>query len=341
MKLTHLTDDSLDQKIQGLVQSEREILTEIIHHLREIEYRRLFSSFGFSSLFSYTVKRLGYSEDQAHRRISAMRLLKELPAIEEKISSGELTLTNLSNAQTLFRQEEKAHVARTTDEKLELLEKLTHSTTREAEKLLEQESFIHQKLKPELDLEESGFIDMHFPADKDLQEKLKRLMALKGNSENELAKLIHLMAEQCLSKWDPLEKAKRREKAERLAKNNDAPVPAAPKVNLPKVNLPKVNAGKLNSGNELEESIDADRTRYIPAMIRHAVYLRDGGKCRNCGAFEAVEIDHLTPYAQGGKHDIDNLRLLCRSCNQRHAIETYGQEKMGNFLRSPFAEYLN
>jgi hypothetical protein len=148
MKLSHLTDDGLDQKIQCLVQSEREILTEILHHLREIESRRLFSRYGFSSLFSYTVKRLGYSEDQAHRRISAMRLLKELPAIEEKISSGELTLTNLSNAQTLFRQEKKAQVARTLDEKLELLEKLTHSSTREAEKTLERESFIHQKLNP-------------------------------------------------------------------------------------------------------------------------------------------------------------------------------------------------
>jgi hypothetical protein len=338
VKLSLLTDDSLDQKIQSLVQSEREILTEILHHLREIESRRLYSSYGFSSLFTYAIKRLGYSEDQAERRISAMRLLKELPEIEEKISSGELTLTNLSNAQTLFRQEKKAQVARTLDEKLELLEKLTHSTTREAEKVLEQESFIHQKLKPKLDLEESGFIDMHFPADKELQGKLKRLMALivHPNSGSELSKLIHLMADECIGKWDPLEKAKLREKADCRAKNNDAPVPAAPKVNTG-----KLNAGKLNSVRESKESLETDRSRYIPAAIKHAVYLRDGGKCRNCGSIGAIEIDHITPYALGGTHDIRNLRLLCRSCNQRHAIETYGQEKMGKFLRSPFSAYLN
>lgn len=58
--------DTTDQ----LVQQERELLIEILRHLREIERRRLFSALGFKSLFDYAVKRLKYSEDQAGRRIS-------------------------------------------------------------------------------------------------------------------------------------------------------------------------------------------------------------------------------------------------------------------------------
>ena len=43
-----------------LVQEERELLTSVLAHLREIERRRLFCDLGFSSLFSYAVEKLGY-----------------------------------------------------------------------------------------------------------------------------------------------------------------------------------------------------------------------------------------------------------------------------------------
>ena len=104
MNLSHLTDQSLLDKAAQLAKEERELLTAILHHLKGIERRRLFSSLGYSSLFDYAVKSLGFSCDQAFRRISAMRLLKELPQIEEKISSGKMTLTNLNLAQSLFKQ---------------------------------------------------------------------------------------------------------------------------------------------------------------------------------------------------------------------------------------------
>ncbi|PWU15627.1 MAG: hypothetical protein C5B49_11520 [Bdellovibrio sp.] len=97
-RLGSLSDSALLENTQTLVKQERELLTEILHHLKEIENRRLFSSLGYKSLFDYAVKHLQYSEDQAARRISAMKLLKELPEIEEKIELGSLTLANLSMA---------------------------------------------------------------------------------------------------------------------------------------------------------------------------------------------------------------------------------------------------
>lgn len=90
MNLRNVSDQVLLEKTENLVKQERELLTQVLHHLREIESRRLFSSLGFKSLFDYAVKKLGYSADQAARRISAMRLLKEIPELEEKIESGAL-----------------------------------------------------------------------------------------------------------------------------------------------------------------------------------------------------------------------------------------------------------
>lgn len=97
-----LADDVLLDETQKLVKEEREILTQVLHHLREIERRRLYSQLRYGSLYEYATKELGYSEDQAYRRIQAMRMLKELPEIEEKVNDGSLSLTHLGMAQSFF-----------------------------------------------------------------------------------------------------------------------------------------------------------------------------------------------------------------------------------------------
>jgi 5-methylcytosine-specific restriction protein A len=30
----------------------------------------------------------------------------------------------------------------------------------------------------------------------------------------------------------------------------------------------------------------------------------------------SAEVDHITPHSQGGKDHIDNVRVICRQCNQ-------------------------
>jgi len=102
MNLKHLRDDELLTVTKDLVQMERTTLTKILHHLREIERRKLYSDLGCASLFEYAVKHLQYSEGQAGRRIQAMRLIKEIPEIEQKIASGALSLSNISQAQSFF-----------------------------------------------------------------------------------------------------------------------------------------------------------------------------------------------------------------------------------------------
>lgn len=56
-------------------------------------------------------------------------------------------------------------------------------------------------------------------------------------------------------------------------------------------------------------------SRAIPQHIRTAVYYRDGGQCRECGASEYLEFDHDIPYSRGGATSEANLQLLCRRCN--------------------------
>jgi hypothetical protein len=73
------------------------------------------------------------------------------------------------------------------------------------------------------------------------------------------------------------------------------------------------------------------RSRAIPAAVRRAVFERDGGACafvdaqgRRCGCTSGVELHHVVPFAMGGAHAADNLRVYCRAHNQRQGERDFG-----------------
>jgi len=51
INLNHLKDKDLLTQMRQLIQSERDLVVSILHHLREIERRRLFADLGYGSLF--------------------------------------------------------------------------------------------------------------------------------------------------------------------------------------------------------------------------------------------------------------------------------------------------
>ena len=74
------------------------------------------------------------------------------------------------------------------------------------------------------------------------------------------------------------------------------------------------------------------RSRRIPARVRRQVWRRDQSRCAFCGPAgrcsetRGLEIDHVTPWALGGRSDdAANLRLLCRAHNQSEAARLFGE----------------
>ncbi len=41
----------------------------------------------------------------------------------------------------------------------------------------------------------------------------------------------------------------------------------------------------------------------------------DGGTCTACPATTGLEVHHVVPVADGGVHELHNLRTLCASCH--------------------------
>jgi hypothetical protein len=77
------------------------------------------------------------------------------------------------------------------------------------------------------------------------------------------------------------------------------------------------------------------RTRQIPAAVKRAVHVRDGGRCRyvdeqgrRCGAHDRLEFHHRHPFGFGGDHSVGNIALVCQPHNHRLAEIDYGQQAM-------------
>jgi hypothetical protein len=82
------------------------------------------------------------------------------------------------------------------------------------------------------------------------------------------------------------------------------------------------------------------RSRYIPVVLRRALFQRAGGQCcyvdqatgRRCGERRWLEVDHIKPFSCGGGHSPENLQVLCRSHNMMRARDVFGSEKIEKSL---------
>jgi hypothetical protein len=62
------------------------------------------------------------------------------------------------------------------------------------------------------------------------------------------------------------------------------------------------------------------------------VFERDGDQCtyvdaqgRRCSCRSFLELDHVIPFARGGKAVLENLRVRCRAHNRWYAEQTFGR----------------
>ena len=79
----------------------------VIDHLREIHTRRLYLSRGFSSLFDYVVRELGYTDSAAARRINTMHLCAEFEEVREGLQDGSFTLSTAAQLQSAFDRQKR------------------------------------------------------------------------------------------------------------------------------------------------------------------------------------------------------------------------------------------
>ena len=387
LTLKKLSDDHLLSQTKTLVQKERKLNVKILQHLQEIESRKLYLERGFSSLFDYTVKELGYGEGAAYRRIKTMKLCQDIPETKTQIESGQLTLSTASQLQNFFeKQKRKSNInlknqsitvpnntksnSRSSvqqvlrnvsslrrnsalskenhdlnlcfskeksslknientgcsseeviqnnsfaslDQKKNLINKTLGKSQAKTQKLLSEvdpevfqqkektRSIGNQKVELKVILDEDCFKNL---------ETLKNLLSHK-NPRMSYGELINLLAELGLKKYDPRKKLN--QKPTKKQKNQKT---------LCSVNLLKTEQNK---------SKPKKNNRSIPQKIKQYIWKRDQGECsyvclktkNKCRSKHLLQIDHIQPFALGGSHHPDNLRLLCARHNQYRSQRTF------------------
>jgi hypothetical protein len=298
MNLRNFSDVELLASLKKEVQEERQKMTSVLEHLREVDRRKLYAESKYSSLWEFCVKELKYSSGSAGRRVRAMRLLRELPALKEDLLDGKQNLTSLSQAQSFFRLEEKTQEKRlTSEEKKEVLEKIEDKSTRDCEMELLKLSSVpvqisHPEKKRTID---ETHTELKLVLNAAAMEKLARIQALRSHANPSMnyAELFEYMADEVLKKIDPMEKISKRGSAQNEAAQQ---------------------TGRIT----------------LPVILKQEVWKRDGGSCsyidergEKCGSKHFLEIDHIWPIALGGENTIENLRLLCRGHNQRSAVRIF------------------
>lgn len=101
--LSALSNAELVASLEKLKGQETETTLSVLYHLVELDKRRYYRDLGFSSLFFYCTKRLGYSESSAGRRITAARCLREFPELAEMIRNSQVTLCTIAAAAQTLR----------------------------------------------------------------------------------------------------------------------------------------------------------------------------------------------------------------------------------------------
>jgi 5-methylcytosine-specific restriction endonuclease McrA len=88
------------------------------------------------------------------------------------------------------------------------------------------------------------------------------------------------------------------------------------------------------------ECTASEPSRHIPDEVRDVVFIRDGGQCTfvaadgtRCECRKDLQVDHITPFSNGGPLKLPNLRLLCGPHNRRVAELTMGMHVMQPYWR--------
>jgi 5-methylcytosine-specific restriction endonuclease McrA len=322
--LKNLTDYELDVAALVAAKNERLALVDVLAHLAEVDRRKSFSP-RFESLVAYAIGLLGYDSKSAWRRVSALRLMQELPEITPAIESGKLDLTKIVLAQNHFRNEAKAaltgHGSEVTPmlfppdavkantalikapltkaEKIDVLSSMMSRSSREAERDLVLKSSAPEKLKrPDVVKPLAG------------QSNEVRLVLM----DDDLALVRELKG--LLAHRIPNASV-----GEVVSSALKAAVSA----------IKKERSGESKIRRAAREPVRSEESRRSPgAELKRKVWVRAQGKCEICESRLALEYDHRVPFASGGKTTFGNLRLLCRICNQRESIKIYGPRTFRN-----------
>lgn len=323
-----MSDDVLVAKIKNLAAIERKLTQVMILHISEMDRRKLYLKFAYSSLFEYLIKEIGYSEGAAQRRIDAARLLVTVPELAGKIESGQIKLTQVSHLQKICRQVKKDSGRSVSAElRQEILLKLENKTSAATQVIvancLNIESQQETSVRKSFQADESVRVELTFS--KEEFALIQQVQAsLSGQSGGEFKNTIVEMA-RIIEKMNlPNKKniatsnATSTSPTEHVTQYNitaTVAVKSGNEVNLYNKTYIRDKANKNHKANKANKTLTLKMKKEIKLRDQYCQF-KDHLTGKVCGSRYYLEVDHIQPRFAGGDHAPGNLRMLCRNHNQ-------------------------
>jgi hypothetical protein len=348
------TARELSRHLATLLRREHEAMADFLVALADFDRRRLYVELGHSSLFAFLHRELGLSKGAAFFRNTAARLVQSYPEIVEPLRDGRLCLTSLAHLAKVLTPENKAEMLprffqRSKSEARELVAELlpVAAPPRRAVVTAVQPAPVPNlaptspapantcNLPPTSGFPEN-LVGANSPADqRDLLSHREARFATKPAVVEPLTadlRRYHLTVSKRF--------------LQKLEAARDA---------LSHSKLGATPEQILEAGLDLILAADARRkaivarprktpppstTDRVPAHVKRAVFLRDGGRCQFplasggvCGSRYRVQLGHIIARADGGPPTEDNLRCECETHNQHRADLDFGKPFMDRFRR--------
>ena len=309
------SDKELLARTVELVRVEREHLVEVIEHLAEVERRRAYLDAACRSLSCYCIERLGYSTDEARKRVAVARLSGRFPQVLEELRAGRHHMTGLTMLGPVL----------TDDNVVTVLAEGRGKSCSEIEVLLAQQF-------PKPDVPERV-------CPKPEQLAAPALSGAGSGTSSPAAATPAKVAPLSESRWSVQltigESLKAKIEEARQLLSHAVPngelatlVERAFDALLAEEKKKRFGAEKPRKQRALKPG-----SRHVPVEIARIVWERDGWQCtfvdddgNRCSAREALTIEHREAFALGGEASAENLCLLCAAHNRHAARKVFGNE---------------
>ncbi|WII73624.1 HNH endonuclease [Bdellovibrio sp. 22V] len=329
MDLSKISNVELVNRLEKLARTERKITHLILWHINEVESRRLFAELGFDSMFKYLTKHLGYGEDSAYRRLQAARLLKQVPAVAEKLEEGSLNLTQLTQVQKCIKQEIKIGNRVEAAKTEQILEDIQNKSSFETLKYLAQEFDqpiqTHEIRKPQQD--NSVRLEITFSEDQmEILEKAKSLLSHvlpEGNWADLFTHLAKKHIQKELGKSNPNQKSPKMLSSGAQEARQKGPPRMEDGRAIVTAEQSDKSAQTTNKTALTRNPASPQKRKYIQLKMKRELLINAHHCCeyiepktgKKCDGKYQLQIDHKVPLAKGGSNSRENLRVLCRTHN--------------------------
>jgi hypothetical protein len=333
---------------------------DLLLHLAEIDSRRLYLDYAHSSMITFCVRELGFSEGAAFNRITVARAVRELPAILDAVRANRVHLAGvrlllpllteenqralLSQASGKSKREIEELVARLAPEPSvpDVIRKLPTraATANEMPSLFAQRSSTEPSLAPEATsvapLVQGGLgieITSTLPGMAHPQQPRAVIAPLSEDAYKVQFTASRALRDKLRHAQDLLRhRVPGGDLAQIFDKALDLLIEKVETERFAKVRKPR---------ETLRDDAATASSRHIPDAIKRAVHERDGGRCafvdergKRCEETGGLEFDHIEGFARTHVHEVDKIRLLCIAHNGHAAEQIYGRAYMEAARRS-------